>query len=169
MQFAAFFTALVAILIGMVGVALTVRMRALRAAERARAAHSVDVSRYAPMQRLLSANDLELVSTDPQLAKLLRNNRYRIFRGYLRCLTKDFGALLGGVREMMVSSNTDQPELAVLLVRSKWTFVLSLSRIEANLWLYRYGIKKVDVSVLVEQMQNLVAQAQMPALASSAA
>jgi len=169
MEFAAFIAALIVILIGMVGLAFAAHMRALRAAERARAAQSVDVSRYAPMQRLLSANDLELVATDLQLVKALRNHRCQVFRGYLRCLTKDFGALLGGVRQMMVESETDRPELAVLLVRSKYTFVVSLFRIEANLWLYRYGLKTPDVSVLVQQIQNLVAQAQMSAVAGSVA
>ena len=169
MEFAFFLAALTAILIGMTGVALGTRMRALSAAERARAARFVDVSRYAPMQRLLSANDLKLVSADPALEKTLRNSRYRIFRGYLRCLTKDFGALLGGVRQMMVNSEVDRPELAMLLVRSKWSFAASLCRIEATLLLYCYGVKTVDVSVVVAQLQNMVQQTQMPVLQASAA
>jgi len=40
-----------------------------------------------------------------------------MFRGYLRCLTKDYARLLSGIREMMVESGVDRPDLAKALVR----------------------------------------------------
>ena len=169
MNIAAYSTALTAILIGVLGLIFFTRLRAIRAAELARATQLIDVSRYQPMQRLLSRRDLELVAGDKELTRLLRTQRYQVFRGYLRCLTKDFGALLGGVRLMMVESDVDRPDLAALLVRSKFTFALSLCRIEALLWLYKRGLATPDMSVLVEQLRALGTITQSPAFSAAAA
>lgn len=150
------------ILIGMTGILLLTRMRQMRATQNLRAASQVDVSRYAPMQRLLSAEDLALVAADKALVRQLRAQRCHVARGYLRCMTKDFAALHASVRQMMLDSNDDRPELASLLLRSKFNFVISSCRIEANLWLYRAGVGTVDLSGLVEQISTFGQLAQMP-------
>src|ERR1700744_5436469 len=50
--------------------------------------------RYRPMLRLLSEDDFGLVANNPKLAKALRAERQKLFRGYLRCLTREYGKLL---------------------------------------------------------------------------
>jgi hypothetical protein len=166
MNIAVYSTAFTAFLIGMMGLILLGHLRTLRAAELARAAQLIDVARYQPMQRLLSSRDLALVAGDKELTKLLRSQRHKAFRDYLRCLTKDFGALLGGVRLVMVQSSVDRPELAALLYKSEWNFTVSLCKIEARLLLYRAGIGNPDLSGLLNQLQTL-AQIQAPALQPS--
>jgi hypothetical protein len=168
MNIAAYSTALTAILIGMAGLIFLTKYRTLRAAELARAARLIDVTRYQPMQRLLSTSDLALVAGDKELTKLLRKRRYKVFRSYLRCLTKDYGALLGGVRLMMVQSQVDRPDLAGLLFKGELRFSVSLCKIEAALLLYRFGIATPDVHTLVDQVRSLGTEMQAPALPAAA-
>lgn len=157
-----FLLVLTLILIGMSGILLLTRMRQIRATQNLRAASQVDVTRYAPMQRLLSAEDLALVAADKALVKQLRAQRCHVARGYLRCMTKDFAALHASVRQMMLDSNEDRPELATLLFRSQFNFAVSSCRIEANLWLYRAGVGTVDLSGLVQQISAFGQFAQTP-------
>ena len=155
------------ILIAMAGILFVARMRQIRAVESQRSASQVDISRYEPMQRLLSAEDLALVAGDKTLERELRVQRSRIMRGYLRCMTKDFASLHAAARQIMVNSGEDRPDLAVLLLRSKYNFAYSLCRIEMSLWLYRAGIGAVDLSGLMAQVQAFgqLVQAQSAAAA----
>jgi hypothetical protein len=114
-----------------------------------------EANRYRPMLRLLSDDDLTFVSGNKTLARRIRGERREIFRGYLRCLTKDYGRLLAGVRLAMVNSTVDRPDLARALARNKMLFVMALYRIEIRLLMHTLGIGKVDVSGLVEAMDTL--------------
>ena len=114
-----------------------------------------DVDRYRPMLRLLSEGDLEFAKSTPALRRKVRARRRELFRGYLRCLTKDYARLLAGVRRMMVESGVDRPDLAKALARNRLTFALALCRIEINLQLHAIGVGKVDVSGLVEALGAL--------------
>ena len=78
-----------------------------------------------------------------------------MFRAYLRCLAKDYGRLLSGVRLVMVESGVDRPDLAKTLLRSRTLFAMTLCRIEVNLWLHALGIGKVDVSGLVDALDAM--------------
>lgn len=112
---------------------------------------------YKPMLRLLSREDLQFVSSAPELKKDLRASRRRIFRAYLRCLSKDYSRLLGGVRWIMVNSAVDRPDLAILLSRQRRAFAVAMCRIEWMLALHAAGFDnvKVDVSGLVDAIDNL--------------
>jgi hypothetical protein len=112
---------------------------------------------YKPMLRLLSQDDLQFVSAAPELKRGLRASRRRIFRAYLRCLSKDYSRLLGGVRWIMVNSAIDRPDLAVLLSRQRREFAVAMCRIEWMLALHAVGFDnvKVDVSGLVGAIDNL--------------
>jgi hypothetical protein len=114
-----------------------------------------DVNRYKPMLRLLSDGDLGFAAANPKLRSKIRSQRREVFRGYLRCLTKDYARLLSGIRGMMVESGVDRPDLAKTLARSRVQFALSLCRIELHLQLHALGIGKVDVSGLVEALDSL--------------
>ena len=166
MNITIYFSALMLILIGMGGILLVTRYRLLQAAERARTAHSVDAARYEPMARLLLDRDLDLVAADKQLSQRLRAHRCRVFRGYTRCLTKDFGALLGGIRHTIVNSDRDRRDLIQLIARCERNFLLTLCRIEIRLFLYRYGFGSVNVSDLIAQVNAMGELA--PALTAAA-
>lgn len=112
---------------------------------------------YRPMLRLLSEEDIEAAAAAPQLMRKLRAQRRQIFRAYLRCLSKDYSRLMGGVRWVMVNSNIDRPDLAGLLSRQSRTFALAMCRIEWKLALHAMGVRSVtpDVSGLVSAIENL--------------
>ncbi len=114
-----------------------------------------DTDRYRPMLRLLSDADLDFASASPVLRGKIRARRREMFRGYLRCLTKDYARLLSGLRRMMVESGADRPDLAKALAKNRFLFALALCRIELHLQLHVLGIGKVDVSGLVEALDAL--------------
>lgn len=130
------------------------RMRLLNAHVQAQQ-NLPDVNRYKPMLRLLSDADLGFAATNPKLRSRIRSQRREVFRGYLRCLTKDYARLLSEIRGMMVESGVDRPDLAKALARNRVLFALSLCRIELHLQLHALGIGKVDVSGLVEALNSL--------------
>jgi hypothetical protein len=111
------------------------------------------------MLRLLSDDDFRIVSANPGLRKALRAQRCRLFRGYLRCLTRDYGRLLAGLRHAMVQSGIDRPDLANALVRFRFQFTMALCNAEIRLALYAVGIGKVDISGLVAALDALRTQA----------
>src|SRR5581483_3251265 len=112
---------------------------------------------YKPMLRLLSQDDMQFVSLAPDLKRALRTARRQIFRSYLRCLSKDYSRLLGGVRWIMVNSGVDRPDLAILLSRQRRSFAIAMCRIEWMLALHAMGFDnvRVDVSGLVGAIDNL--------------
>lgn len=162
-----YLSVLALILIGMSGLLFVARMRQIRAVENLRSASQVDVSRYQPMQRLLSAEDISLVASDKTLARQMRIQRSRIVRGYLRCMTKDFASLHAAVRQLMVESGEDRSDLAMILVRSKYNFAFSLCRIEMSLCLYRAGIGTVDLSGVLAQVQAFGQLVKAPSLTTA--
>jgi hypothetical protein len=115
-------------------------------------------ARYRPMLRLLSDDDIAFASSDKRLVKKLRAQRNRLFRDYLRCLTKDYGRLLAGIRLAMVNSGVDRPDLARALAANQTRFALALCRIECRVFLHQFGIGKVDISGLVDAIDVLRAQ-----------
>jgi hypothetical protein len=128
-----------------------------------------DADRYRPMLRLLSDEDLNFTPANSALRKKIRAQRREVFRGYLRCLTRDYALLLAGIRAIMVESNIERPDLTKALARNRIMFVLALCRIEANLQLHALGIGTVDVSGLVEALGALkgFATAMTPAAGSA--
>lgn len=131
-----------------------VRMRVLVSASQT---HSrlPDADRYRPMLRLLSDADFDFVSANPVLRGKIRAQRREMFRGYLRCLTRDYARLLSGVRRIMVESGVDRPDLAKALAKNRMMFALALCRIEVSLQLHALGVGRVDVSGLVEALDAL--------------
>jgi hypothetical protein len=124
-----------------------------------RALPPADADRYRPMLRLLSGDDVALVSGHPALAKKLRVERIQIFRGYLRCISRDYGRLLAAIRFVMAAAQEDRPDLAGALYRYQISFAVALCRIEISLALYRLGVGAVDCSVLVDALDQLRSKA----------
>jgi len=114
-----------------------------------------DAERYRPMLRLLSDADLKFTARDPALRAKVAAGRRELFRAYVRCLTKDYGSLLGSIRRLMVESGVDRPDLAKALAKNRLVFAMALCRIELHLRLHALGLSNVDVSGLVEALDGL--------------
>jgi hypothetical protein len=120
-----------------------------------------DAERYRPMLRLLSDADLNFPGMSKALRQKMRAKRLRLFRGYLRCLAKDYADLLGGIREVLVESHVERPDLATALMTNRYRFALALCRIEISLQLHALGLGSVDVSGLVGALGALKGVASM--------
>jgi len=114
----------------------------------------LSVERYRPMMRLLDDRDLEFLRAQPgftpRMAARLRQQRGRIFAGYLRCLSDDFRRVCTAVKVLMLQSRYDRPDLASALVRSQATFALGMASVQIRLFFYRWGLCRVDVTDLVK-------------------
>jgi hypothetical protein len=151
-----FLASLVLITVGSAAFHFILRLNSLNPAEIAHIPQAASRA-YKPMLRLLSNEDMQLVSAAPALKRDLRAQRRRIFRSYLRCLSKDYSRLFGGVRWIMVNSDVDRPDLAMLLSRQRRAFAIAMCRIEWKLALHAAGVEnvKIDVSGLVGAVDNL--------------
>ena len=132
----------------------------------------LSVERYRPMMHLLDGADLEFLRSQPgftsKSAAKLRTQRSQIFRGYLRCLSSDFGRVCGAIKLLMMHSTYDRPDLAAVLLRNQWMFACGVLAINFRLVLYRFGICGVDVSSLVRLFDSMRVELRSLVPASSA-
>jgi hypothetical protein len=114
----------------------------------------LSIERYRPMMRLLDGEDLEFLRSQPgftpSMAGKLRAQRCQIFRGYLRCLTSDFGRVCSAIKLVMMQSKHDRPDLAAALLRNQMLFATGVLVVQGRLFLYRWGVCGVDVTSLVK-------------------
>jgi hypothetical protein len=153
---------------GAFGLQVFFKMSTLRSSETT-GSLPLAADRYRPMLRLLSNADLAFVSADSNLQRKLRAKRRELFRGYLRCLTRDYGILLAGIRQAMVQSGIDRPDLARALTRNRTLFAFAVCKIELRLALHATRADNVDVSVLVSALETLCGQSSRLSTASIAA
>jgi hypothetical protein len=149
-----FIALLMVIAAGSAALLLLTRMRLLDSVAQSRT-RLPDAGRYQPMLRLLEDEDLEFAGANRALKGRIRAQRRELFRGYLRCLTKDYARLLAGLRGLIVESGVDRPDLAKALAKNRMMFALALCRIEVNLQLHALGVGRVDVSGLVDALDAL--------------
>jgi hypothetical protein len=152
-----FICSLLLIVFGAIGLQFFLRMRALQSAGTS-SNSCVAANRYRPMLRLLSKDDLAFVSADRKLRRTLRASRRDLFRGYLRCLTRDYSHLIAGVRTAMVQSGMDRPDLVRALAKNRVLFALAICKIEFRLALHATGVAEVDVSGVVDALESLRGQ-----------
>jgi hypothetical protein len=157
---ALFVVALFAIAFGAVVLQFLLTLRTLGATKGA--AHSCNTlltaDRYRPMLRLLSDDDMAFVSANRKLASGLRARRRQLFRAYLRCLTRDYSQLLASVRQAMVLSGVDRPDLARALATNRLLFAMAICKVEFRLTLHAAGFGTIDVSGLVHAVEALRGQ-----------
>jgi hypothetical protein len=151
-----FIAALVLVAVGGMGLQFLLKMRSLRSAEAGES--SLGPDRYRPMLRLLSDDDLAFVAADSKLHRTLRARRRDLFRGYLRCLTRDYACLLAGVRQAMVHSGVDRPDLARALAKNRALFAIAICKVEFRLAMHATGFGSVDISALVDALEALRGQ-----------
>ena len=117
------------------------------------------VARYRPMARLLSEDDLRFLASqrgfEPGLGRKLRADRRRIFRMYLRNLSRDFQRLHLAAKLMVLYSPQDRPELAGLLMRQRLVFARAMLAVNARLLLHATGIGVMDVRGLLEALEGM--------------
>lgn len=116
-------------------------------------------SRYAPMGRLLDPSEVAFLAAQPgttaQELREFRTSRRRIFRMYLRDLTRDFMALHAEARELVAASPDRNPELVEMLLRQQVQFWMSVAGLEASLALDAVGLGSVDPRRLLETVESL--------------
>jgi hypothetical protein len=160
-----FLATLLLIALGTLALQFVLKMRALRSAQDVGSAALV-ADRYRPMLRLLSDEDLGFVARDARLQKTLRARRRELFRGYLRCLTRDYARLLAGLRLVMVQSGTDRPDLARAIAKNRTLFAFAICKIELRLALHATGLASVEIAGLVEAIEVLRSQVRVLSTAS---
>jgi len=117
------------------------------------------LTRYQPMARLLSEDDLLFLASQPGYrselgARFLRERR-RIFRLYLRDLSRDFQHLHAEARKIVANSEAQHAALVGLLLRQQVTFWQVRGSLELHLALSRLGIGKVDARRLVDAIESM--------------
>jgi hypothetical protein len=126
---------------------------------------AVAPEKYRPMERLLQEEDFRFLSSQPgfspQLGRRFRTERRKIFRGYLRNLSKDFGRVSLACQTLVVHAADDRGDLAKSLIRLRVMFGLGMLAVEGRLLLHAAGLGTVDVRSLVESLTAMQAQIQM--------
>ncbi len=121
-------------------------------------------SRYKPMERLLDPADREFLAAQPsysrRMGRRFRANRIAVFRGYTRCLGRDFARVSDALKVFMVHASVDRSALAGLLLRQRLLFNYALMSLEVKLALHRFGwsAPTVDVRNLVGALDAMRAQ-----------
>lgn len=156
---------LLLIALGTFGLEFFLKMRSLQALE-TQSSTFLTADRYRPMLRLLSDDDLAFVSGNRKLQAALRTQRRNLFRGYLRCLTRDYAHLLAGVRAVMAQSGMDRPDLAKALAKNRFLFTLAICKVEFRLAIHATGVGTVEISGLVDALEALRGQVRVLSSAS---
>ena len=121
--------------------------------------YDISVTRYRPMERLLSETDYRFLSSHPAFdsrkLRSIRSERRKIFRAYLASLSRDFGLVGAALRLMMMYSSQDRPELAGALYKQQMTFAVGMLRVQWRLFLHACGMGTVDVTGLVRVIESM--------------
>lgn len=119
--------------------------------------------RYRPMFRLLDESDCDFIAGGfPGSSELrrFRTERRSLFRVYLRNLGADHARIVGAIRDLLVESQLDRPDLVKVLYRCQLMFALAMLSVEFKLLLHSWGIGTVDVRSLVGAVEGLQLQLQ---------
>ncbi|MEX2263125.1 MAG: hypothetical protein WD696_14310 [Bryobacteraceae bacterium] len=119
----------------------------------------ISSEKYLPMGRLLREDDFRFLAGFPGLssrvARQLRADRRQIFRGYLRCLKRDFARVDAGIKWLVLTSSCDRPDLAVFVFKQRVTFMAALLAVEYHLLLHAAGIGTVNIQSILQPLEAL--------------
>ena len=114
---------------------------------------------YRPMERLFDEADFEFLASqpgyDPRIARKLRTERRRIFRGYLRCLISDFNSLVRSAQLIALHSPEDNPELAGAIFRVRLAFFWNVAATETRLALAPLPLGSINPERLIGCLTTL--------------
>jgi hypothetical protein len=120
-------------------------------------------ARYRPMFRLLDEADCNTVNGGFHSRISLwrfRFERRSLFRAYLLNLGADHARIVAAIRDLLVQSELDRPDLAKALCQCRIRFAMSMFSVECNLLRHTLGIGTVDVRGLVNAVEGLQVQFQ---------
>ena len=127
-------------------------------------------SRYKPMERLLDTADAAFLSSQPAcnrgIMRRFRASRLGIFRGYARCLGRDFTRVSNALKMLMIHAPVDRSALAGLLLKQRLMFSFLMMSLQFRLVLHGFGwsAPQADVRNLVEALDALRSQLRTIAL-----
>ena len=117
------------------------------------------IETYRPMERLFDEADFEFLASqpgyDPSIARKLRAERRRIFRGYLRCLIGDFNELVHLAQLATVHSSEDRPDLASAIFRVRLNFFWNVAAAEVRLALAPLPLGSIHAERLIGCVTSL--------------
>lgn len=120
---------------------------------------SFSLEKYRPMERLFAPEDYEFLAAQPgftpALARRLRAERRRIFRRYLRSLSRDFDRFYKATRLLLLTAEDDRSELALALFKQRLSFRMALASVHAQLALQTLGLGTVRVHGLVKALEAM--------------
>jgi hypothetical protein len=118
--------------------------------------------RYRPLERLLDVQEYRFLESHRgfrrSTIRRYRRRRVQVFRGYLRCLSVDYGRICAAIRLLIVQSPLDRPDLASLLVRQRLVFAFHFLLAEYRLSLHGLGLGHVDVAHLLNALEQMQVQ-----------
>jgi hypothetical protein len=130
------------------------------------------VAKYRPMERLFVEEDYEFLAAQPgfhpRIYAKLQAERRRVFRHYLRCLSRDFDRLHASAKMLLLAAPIDRPDFTRALVKQRFVFTYAMASVEAHLVLQGWGIGKVDVRPLVTALESMRDQLRQLALQGQA-
>jgi hypothetical protein len=117
------------------------------------------LSRYQPMEHLLSEEDFAFLASqpgyEPKIGVRWKRERRRIFRLYLDDLKRDFRRLHIQARVMAANADAASAELVGILMRQQVMFWRAMAGLELRLALRTAGIGKVDIRPLIELIEAM--------------
>ena len=117
------------------------------------------ISRYQPMEHLLSGEDFAFLASQPgyqpEIGARWKRERRRIFRLYLDELKRDFRQLHAEARVIASHAGAESAELVSIVMRQQVVYWRAMAGLELRLALRTAGIGKVDVRPLIQLVEAM--------------
>jgi len=122
------------------------------------------------MERLLDPADGSFLALEPgcsrSMMRRFRASRLGIFRGYARCLGRDFTRVSNALKMLMIHAPVDRSALVGLLVKQRLMFSVGMVSLQVRLVLHGFGwsAPQADIRNLVEALDAMRSQLRVLAL-----
>jgi hypothetical protein len=116
------------------------------------------IERYRPMLRLLDNSDTSMLAADvmgPAFRAEVARERRKMFKLYLDDLARDHARVVHSIREILVQSSADRPELAKAMLKSQGLFTFLLFTVRCKLAFHAFSPAMVNVRPLLSVFANL--------------
>lgn len=131
-------------------------------------------SKYAPMARLLSQEDLTFLRSQPGFGRdserRFRRERARVFRGYCRSMRQDFSLVMSAARVIAASGQASQ-DFSGDLIGLQFAFKRTLWQAAWAAWLFERGWNPAAVSTMpaVDALSRLRQRLDLASFAAASA
>ena len=107
----------------------------------------------------LQSTDISYLVKHPALARTvireLRCERRRVLREYLRSLQYDFNLTCAEIKEAIVASSEDRPDLVEALFKQQVRFKLGLMRAECSMIMEAIGLVAVNFDAIIDGLSGI--------------